>query len=230
MKTHRAFTIVELLIVVVVIAILAAVTVVAYNGIKRQAETASTSATIASYVKALKMYASEHDGKYPLLGNAGGCLADPDVVPVCGTGTYEGEGCVEMGVPPGHVVTVGNTTLLKDALSEYVALPVSSSGREYKTVQSVGEGCSLILAMNAPHYTAGDEIWIAETGYVFADLAPGCYSGGVYCSSVTSYAIEYPISSQEECVDVAGARSYVGSLAGSLTCALAEGDVTYIQD
>ncbi len=40
-RTHPAFTIVELLIVIVVIAILAAITVVAYNGITRQAAEAS---------------------------------------------------------------------------------------------------------------------------------------------------------------------------------------------
>ena len=38
---HRGFTIVELLIVIVVIGILAAITIVAYNGIQQRARTAT---------------------------------------------------------------------------------------------------------------------------------------------------------------------------------------------
>lgn len=46
-KTQTGFTIVELLIVVVVIAILAAITVVAYNGIRQRAETSARHAELS---------------------------------------------------------------------------------------------------------------------------------------------------------------------------------------
>lgn len=64
MYRRGGFTIVELLIVVVVIAILAAITVVAYNGITRSAKISSTIASVNTYEKALRLHLAEN-GSYP---------------------------------------------------------------------------------------------------------------------------------------------------------------------
>lgn len=58
MKTdkQRGFTIVELLIVIVVIAILAAITIVAYNGIQKRARDAERAQDISSIQKVLEVY------------------------------------------------------------------------------------------------------------------------------------------------------------------------------
>ena len=53
---QSGFTIVELLIVIVVIGILAAITVIAYNGIQQRAKNASMAATVGAYVKAILSY------------------------------------------------------------------------------------------------------------------------------------------------------------------------------
>lgn len=68
---QSAFTIVELLIVIVVIGILAAITIVAYSGITTRAENAVTISAVEAYNKALTEYAIEH-GSYPTAG--GMCL------------------------------------------------------------------------------------------------------------------------------------------------------------
>lgn len=61
------FTIVELLIVVVVIAILAAITIVAYNGIQTRAKDTQMVTAVNEYVKGLKAYNAEK-GNIPYYG------------------------------------------------------------------------------------------------------------------------------------------------------------------
>lgn len=60
----RGFTLIELLIVIVIIAILAAITVVAYNGIQSRAQNVSTTSAVTQYARGLMMYQSEN-GSYP---------------------------------------------------------------------------------------------------------------------------------------------------------------------
>ncbi len=64
---HRqtGFTIVELLIVIVVIGILAAITIVAYNGIQTRAENSKTLSAMEGYAKGLSLYAL-NTGSYPV--------------------------------------------------------------------------------------------------------------------------------------------------------------------
>lgn len=87
-RRQTGFTIVELLIVIVVIAVLAAITVVAFNGIQQRAQATRTISTAQSYIKALQAYITQY-GAYPITYNA--CLGDTNVdtngngIPDCGT-------------------------------------------------------------------------------------------------------------------------------------------------
>lgn len=68
----RGFTIVELLIVIVVIGILAAITIVAYNGIQQRGRDAQRKNDVAAIVKALGLYEVDNGPMY----TASGCGAN----------------------------------------------------------------------------------------------------------------------------------------------------------
>lgn len=64
LTAKRGFTIVELLIVIVVIAVLAAITIVAYNGVQTRARDNIRSDAISSIKRALEVYKVDN-GRYP---------------------------------------------------------------------------------------------------------------------------------------------------------------------
>lgn len=75
LSQRSGFTIVELLIVIVVIAILAAISVVAYNGIQLRAHNSQTATVIKSYKQALIAYATTY-GNYPNGGTNSACMGE----------------------------------------------------------------------------------------------------------------------------------------------------------
>ena len=67
---QKGFTIVELLIVIVVIAILAAISIVAYNGIQQRARDSQRDVDIVAVVKALELYYIDN-GQFPAIAPNG---------------------------------------------------------------------------------------------------------------------------------------------------------------
>jgi prepilin-type N-terminal cleavage/methylation domain-containing protein len=61
-RNHSGFTIVELLIVIVIVAILAAITVVAYNGVQSRARDSKRAQDLAIIKKALLLYQATNGG------------------------------------------------------------------------------------------------------------------------------------------------------------------------
>lgn len=89
----RGFTIVELLIVIVIIAILAAITIVAYNGIQARARTASAQAAANSAIKKSEAYNADSTSPtsgYPTSG--------PQLTTAAATTVYRLDG-VTWGTP-----------------------------------------------------------------------------------------------------------------------------------
>jgi len=71
-KSRSGFTIVELLIVIVVIAILAAISIVAYNGVQERSMNLKTVTGTKEYIKALTLFAVDNNA-YP---TAQGCMGE----------------------------------------------------------------------------------------------------------------------------------------------------------
>jgi prepilin-type N-terminal cleavage/methylation domain-containing protein len=74
MKKERGFTIVELLIVIVVIGILAAIVIVAYNGVQNRAKTQSGQAAASNVQKKIEAYNAATTLGYPLGAADGNAL------------------------------------------------------------------------------------------------------------------------------------------------------------
>ena len=78
MRKQHGFTIVELLIVIVVIAILAAISIVAYNGIQQRAHNTQLIAAAKSYKQAILIYKIDN-GEYPpssIINTYAACLGE----------------------------------------------------------------------------------------------------------------------------------------------------------
>ena len=88
-RVLTGFTIVELLIVIVVIGILAAISVVAYNGITQSAKNAQTQQAAAQWLKALQLYRAEK-GSWPGFNT---CLGQGYKYGISGNDTSGGAQC-----------------------------------------------------------------------------------------------------------------------------------------
>lgn len=79
-RKQTGFTIVELLIVIVVIGILAAIVVVAYNGITTQAKNTKTISAANAWVKAIRLYEAKNNA----LPSNNSCLGSSTTYPDSG--------------------------------------------------------------------------------------------------------------------------------------------------
>jgi prepilin-type N-terminal cleavage/methylation domain-containing protein len=82
---QKGFTIVELLIVIVVIGILAAITIVAYNGIQDRARVSTVSSALSQAAKKLAVYQVDNPDLYPADKTALGAIGVSD----SGSVTYQ---------------------------------------------------------------------------------------------------------------------------------------------
>jgi prepilin-type N-terminal cleavage/methylation domain-containing protein len=127
-KKTTGFTIVELLIVIVVIGILAAITIVAYNGMQAKARFSVYKTDIASLNKAILIYAASN-GAYPSNGASGSCWTNQ------GTGT----GDFIPGLVPAYLSQTPPTANWSSG-ANYYAYCWSTNGADYKIMRLVPSG------------------------------------------------------------------------------------------
>lgn len=132
-QQQAGFTIVELLIVIVVIGILAAISIVAYNGVQQRARNSTTISAVKDYIKLYSAYAVDYD-TYPGSGNY--CL---------GTG-YAGGLCWDNRAYVENAAA--NTGLLNYAKN----LPSPSTARVYRNTTDGSRAGILFVSPNNLRY------------------------------------------------------------------------------
>lgn len=189
-RKQTGFTIVELLIVIVVIAILAAISIVAYNGIQTRAENSKTTTAVSSYINALKQY-KILNGDYPAVGAM--CLGEDYDAFSGGTVPQ----CRQKSSPIGQVGNATGRDELKALMGGKLPMPskkpIITAGDEFVGIYFYGSGYNLTLDGNksiAVIYTyEGDSCPVGpsyrSTGYpnmLSSNLGPYAITGpGVRC-------------------------------------------------
>lgn len=121
MKNKHGFTIVELLIVIVVIGILAAITIVAFNGVQTWAQNTQKFNEIKGWQKIFETYKAEA-GRYPAMADGTYCLGRG--FPVGGGGERR---CRDFeGVGGTSVLESDNATLMS-SLETVAKIPTPSN-------------------------------------------------------------------------------------------------------
>lgn len=142
-QKQKGFTIVELLIVIVVIAILAAITIVAYNGIQQRAANAQTTQATKEYMKAMQLYYTDN-GIYP---PTNGCLGNGYKTNNClsQNGTAACFGLGSSGI--GTTVNSDLQTYLGNNLPMPSQQPSPCGGTTYFGIYTNGSGSSKNIYM-----------------------------------------------------------------------------------
>ena len=117
--TKQGFTIVELLIVVVVIAILAAITIVAYNGITNDAETSALKSDLSTAAKKLQVAKINGDGTFPV---------SPDFIPAGLTYSSGGNAFCVFGTANGKDFRITEVGSIQEGSC---ALPVATTMQQF---------------------------------------------------------------------------------------------------
>ena len=119
-KQLKAFTIVELLIVIVVIGILAAITIVSFGGITSQANVTAVKSDLDSNTRKLQLYFTQY-GSYPTTLDGSNCPSAP---------TVDSNYCLKL--------SPGNTVSTYTGAQSTFSLTIAKGSVAYKITESSG--------------------------------------------------------------------------------------------
>lgn len=155
-KTRSGFTIVELLIVIVVIAILAAITIVAYNGIQERSRMSRRASDVAAIRKALELYKADKGVYPPTLADSTGAN-----LPTGFAGAYSCTTCYAYSV-------VKNDTWLKGLVDANIVSSVP--------VDVINDNNNFYMYYSHPNPPASTPTCTGSPMYVLVVHAPGAGS------------------------------------------------------
>jgi general secretion pathway protein G len=121
-QKQPGFTIVELLIVIVVIGILAAITIIAYNGIQQRSRNAQTISAVTAWAKAVKLYEADNG----IMPTPAGCLGTNYTYGSSGT-DVSGFQCRQDNVSVGLNIAPSLNALLQKYLPQQLPEPAMAT-------------------------------------------------------------------------------------------------------
>lgn len=165
---YRGFTIVELLIVVVVIAILAAITIVAYNGIQNRAKDSALKTTAAQAARKFSTYAVTNNDTFPDCASIGTALGLTN-----GNGvTYQ---CTVASNAKSYCLTV-----TQSGKSVYVSSTSSSPVSGGCPGHSANNVATITNYITNPSFEAGTTDWTTS-----GNMTPNYLTSGGQCGADT---------------------------------------------
>lgn len=225
----HGFTVVELLIVIVVIGILAAIAIVAYNGIQDRAHSVATASNINMYAKGLELYKIENSS-YPTPNTWENrhdsiCIGLP---PSSGN-TSCGTGIVACG---GEVITgdIGAyySTELNELMEPHIgSIPHGIVSKPYNTEVNAGADCKISATYTGAVYSAKQRIVIYEN----AD-GTVAYTASLVASDeqrANVYTITYGATNGECTIPKSFAQTGLPGFEGGLACVHYGGDPQHIE-
>jgi prepilin-type N-terminal cleavage/methylation domain-containing protein len=146
MKSEKGFTIVELLIVIIVIGILAAIIIVAYNGVTNKAKATKSQAAAASVIKKAEAY-NAFVGSYPGTGGVTATTGFSTASPSDGSVSLQGSGVKFEAITSGTAPSTENSVeYIPCTTTAGVGAQVSwydySKSSAQKTTQNIGAACT----------------------------------------------------------------------------------------
>jgi len=199
-KKQKGFTIVELLIVVVVIAILAAITIVAYNGIQNRAKSAATQSAASQALRKINTFAVTNGDSYPVSAGTDG-IDNLSALSINNNGAMNYQYVANNATnPKTFCLTVTNQTI-SYFVSNAVGTPQlgGCAGHSQNGVTKVTN-----IALN-PHALSTGTAWTNQTpsGSTLTYEPTGAQDGGSAFKIVTTISGQIRIAIPRQAVSVA---------------------------
>jgi len=174
-RAVSGFTIVELLIVIVVIAVLAAITIVAFNGVKDRAISASLKSDLNAASKAMELAKVDGADSYPSSLPASVKVSSGNVLQMTAVTDSSKQYCLNAYGANNKVASISSTAGVQDALCPGVTVGVAVGG----TAPTTPRGTNLL---------AGFVNWTVSGG-----MSYNSSTGELICDNVSSGAAVSPL-------------------------------------